>query len=1087
MTPQEAEAIQLLAEARRLIKAKGNEAAIRHNLSFHLKSVVGTPVPWWAVEHYRKSESAVKALKKTGKVTNYIDNLVGLTAVEYEKNLTNSALFAEGYEQVRGYVASLLNTGATVTSVRGVLSDTVRWYAYDVAVVSPGVAATSITAADVTLKQIQHADCSAADLPAARALLLFMQQHLGRTGGQRLTAETLSEMFGVTEPSGAAFVSGAQAVVHAASTQDPAYAALVKQLWADFVSFVGAASTAHGFDPNAYASELYLLTLAKLIAANVINGSALASSYQEIQAILDGQYFRSRGLSNLVEYDYFGWLAKPTQRQPSPLQGFALAIQKALVAYDYSAVSPGDLFGPLISQLAKTTQRILLGQEPTPAWLVERVVTAVEQRIPAGAEPRYLDPCCGSGAFVVEVLNRRIRHPGFSALSREEKVRALSEVVQAFDLDPVAVMFAKVSWLIATKIALHPFALGTPVAIPIYHADSLFAIAPLARNVITNTGGGFDLEMDGTVVTLPAFLAEPGRQVFFDAFVDGLYRVASVLAQQSTAPVTAGQVQPCITQANPVPPLSAAETTAAIDFGIEFVGRLADLERNKRNGIWLHMLKNGYRPALVKDQFNAVATNFPWLALSKLQNNPYQVALKRRIGDYGLQPPAQSVLHVELATVFALHAVVHYLQDGGVLGAVVPNSIFQGTQHEPLRRGDYKGLPAGIPFEVQEVWDVDESAFTTNVAAVLVGTKTNQAPAGRTYRRVDAGVAPGSPLYTAVLGARTAWTSTAHATRAQQTHYEFKEGVDLFPRTAWFHEVVPALPKGGVAQVQVGPISPASALHYLVAKPKKLANFRATPNVMSERWVFPVLTSNHVVAFKCATTAPAVLPFTHRDPLGRVIVDEKPALIAPDAGAKSHFDSVFTALATVWDERPIDPAAVMERVTMVRKKVAMQGFAAGGATLVVFGAGGKIPCAAAVDLSAADADRLLVDQTLYWTAVAGPDEADFLVGLVNSDALAQAIRPFQPRGLEGERHVHSLVAQVLPRWNPANPAHAACLAATRKLMSELAALAAGNPQVNASLTVPTHHVNSRRATVRGYIQGLPNYAAYETACAAALP
>lgn len=50
------------------------------------------------------------------------------------------------------------------------------------------------------------------------------------------------------------------------------------------------------------------------------------------------------------------------------------------------------------------------------------------------------------------------------------------------------------------------------------------------------------------------------------------------------------------------------------------------------------------------------------------------------------------------------------------------------------------------------------------------------------------------------------------------------------------------------------------------------------------------------------------------------------------------------------------------------------------------------------DRTAANADRLIIDQTLYWLVANDPDKADFLVGMLNSPALADAIQPFQPHG-----------------------------------------------------------------------------------------
>lgn len=65
----------------------------------------------------------------------FVDAVVGKTAIEYEKNLTQQVIFDEGYHQVKEYCAALHNIGIPAEEILGVLSDTVRWYGYSVTIV----------------------------------------------------------------------------------------------------------------------------------------------------------------------------------------------------------------------------------------------------------------------------------------------------------------------------------------------------------------------------------------------------------------------------------------------------------------------------------------------------------------------------------------------------------------------------------------------------------------------------------------------------------------------------------------------------------------------------------------------------------------------------------------------------------------------------------------------------------------------------------------------------------------------------------------------------------------------------------------
>lgn len=191
---------------------------------------------------------------------------------------------------------------------------------------------------------------------------------------------------------------------------------------------------------------------------------------------------------------------------------------------------------------------------------------------------------------------------------------------------------------------------------------------------------------------------------------------------------------------------------------------------------------------------------------------------------------------------------------------------------------------------------------------------------------------------------------------------------------------------------------------------------------------------------------------------------------------------MFTALeqADGWAQPGVDTNVVYQRLNL-RNKLALQQFTAGD-VLVLFGAGGGYPAAAKFTVTAQNLPRLVIDQTLYWMVVNDPDKADYLIGLINSARLAETIRPFQPVGRNGPRHVHELPLAVIPPWNPADPLHAGVVAATRQLQTELTAAVAASAPLQALVATPAT-VATRRAALRAAIVALPSYAAYEAASA----
>ena len=103
-----------------------------------------------------------------------------------------------------------------------------------------------------------------------------------------------------------------------------------------------------------------------------------------------------------------------------------------------------------------------------------------------------------------------------------------------------------------------------------------------------------------------------------------------------------------------------------------------------------------------------------------------------------------------------------------------------------------------------------------------------------------------------------------------------------------------------------------------------------------------------------------------------------------------------------------------------RGKLIRQQFGSAG-HLVIAGAGGKHICAACLPVT--DALDLVIDQTLYWKVFAEADETWFVVAMLNSQAMTEAIMPFNPRGNFGERHIHTLPYRIMPAFDPANEEH----------------------------------------------------------------
>ena len=146
---------------------------------------------------------------------------------------------------------------------------------------------------------------------------------------------------------------------------------------------------------------------------------------------------------------------------------------------------------------------------------------------------------------------------------------------------------------------------------------------------------------------------------------------------------------------------------------------MAELAIAGRNGIWAFILRNTYRPGLLSGQFNGLVSNPPWLALSRLADNPYRNMLTQRAHAYGIRPPGQSFLHLELGTTHLLHAVDRYLSSGASVSCLVPGTVFNGHHHELFRQRKFLYAERRVALEISEVWQVEHGTFKYPGAAII--------------------------------------------------------------------------------------------------------------------------------------------------------------------------------------------------------------------------------------------------------------------------------------------------------------------------------------------------------------------------------
>jgi len=983
----------------------------------------------------------------------FIDTRNGQLVIEAKRNLLLRAYYDEAQNDLKRYIAGLWTEEGIESSFCCVGTDILRWHVWrPTPLMTPHDGCYD--ADMVSLEKVEILDASELRDEDAHHLVLLLKRLLIDENLMSLTAKNLHRDFGLGSTQFALWEPILRDIIErAAGTPE---VELAMDLWGKHQTY-----NAMVLNIDLYLKHIYLVILSRLMVAACFEEHADAIVDDgTILDILSGSFFtREIRLANFVERDFFGWMiAAPWINDFLPL---ARQLYHNLRAYDFATVSGENVLRLIYDELMPAQHQALLGQQSTPEPLVSLIVhTLVQDREP---DYRFLDPACGSGTFLCAALcDMRGRLEGQN-LSPSQQLSRLKDSVTGIDVDPISVILSKTAWAL-TLSDLLPFA-AEPVSIPIYHADSLFVATDqtTAGTGDESTDDSFCIDFDGTVIQVPIELLSNVQA--FSRLVQWCYTKAAALADES---VNSGEpltiAEPDIIHANLAAILSgsysgelAAEAEALAVSAAELVNAFGPRILKKRNGIWAFILRNSYLPSLLAGRFDVIASNPPWLAMSKLQDIPYKEQLLQQAESFGIKPTGSSFLHAEIATTFLLHSVSQFLAEEGQAAFVLTRSVFDGDQHDEFRSLRFVDV---VPFAITEIWDlhgVDNLfkipscvVFGTKDAARIAASET-PIPARYWSELGDLSGASSGSIVLARLGQKTAWVRSDSTTPVAISHgyYKrmFRQGADLMPRTALFVELCDDNPAQTVVGVRTSGIE--------VANPQaKVFRGRRFGGSVNQRYLFSTVTSNALLPFIVLEDhLPTVLlPIELQNDEIRILSRDE-LIDQGDVGTAEWF-------ATVDEE--IGLKKIRARID-VRGKLSQQRYA--GAQFVVhYGAGGTHPCAGIQQVDPRSQRPFIADQTTYVFAPDDENEAYYLTGMLNAPLLARIINPFQAKGDFGARHVHKLPTEAVPEYNPADLAHQTVAQLSRQATA--AARAALDDQV-CDLACP---IAQRRALLRERIE-----------------
>ena len=439
------------------------------------------------------------------------------------------------------------------------------------------------------------------------------------------------------------------------------------------------------------------------------NESLLKILHLEIE---QGQFFSDARIKGFVEEAIFSWYADHRLSNMGQNQiciGIrALLTKLALFRMDdLNAARTQDVLKTFYSALVPETLRKALGEFYTPAWLVD--VACDRAEIADWKDVRVLDPTCGSGSFLLEVIRRKRLAASLQGCTAKQTLEQLINTVWGFDLNPLAVQASRVNFLIAIADLLATT--KAEIEMPVLLADAVYFPAQIPGTsediVIYHIGS----ETSSLRIMLPLALAMNRER---------LDRVFDVMTRALEGDRTYFWVTNRLIE---IGALSLDEADAWHQLLGETYHQILELHRRDWNGIWFRIVRNFFWSAAA-GEFDLVAGNPPWVRWSNLPER-YRERIKQTCEQYEIfsDTPFHGGNELDISGMLTYTVADKWLKQGGTMVFLLTQTHFQSGSSQGFRRFQINEHANLMPMMVDDLKQLRPFANAANKTAILRVTK----------------------------------------------------------------------------------------------------------------------------------------------------------------------------------------------------------------------------------------------------------------------------------------------------------------------------------------------------------------------------
>jgi len=226
--------------------------------------------------------------------------------------------------------------------------------------------------------------------------------------------------------------------------------------WAELCSTLGVPNRQQVSLQVLFCLQTYFTLISKMVALVILEG---ATGHQLVKELIDSTtiweglgHFESGELTavtrtvNAIEPGIFSWYLgeRSDSLEQALKQMVSMVAEYSAEVVEITPLAARDVLKDLYQRLVPRSIRHRLGEFYTPDWLAQRVVNQVTgSQTSLQPTKRILDPACGTGTFLIEVISRMIRTAGDSNPSRA--LDKIIENVVGFDLNPLALQAKRIN------------------------------------------------------------------------------------------------------------------------------------------------------------------------------------------------------------------------------------------------------------------------------------------------------------------------------------------------------------------------------------------------------------------------------------------------------------------------------------------------------------------------------------------------------------------------------------------------------------------------------------------------------------------